>query len=54
MRKNSLLLTSVWAAVACAGVASAWAARVPPADRPNILWLTFEDSSAYELGCYGG
>ncbi len=22
-------------------------------ERPNILWLTFEDSSAYELGCYG-
>lgn len=20
---------------------------------PNILWLTFEDTSAYELGCYG-
>jgi len=22
-------------------------------DRPNILWLTMEDSSAYEFGCYG-
>ncbi len=22
-------------------------------ERPNILWLTFEDTSAYELGCYG-
>jgi len=22
-------------------------------DRPNILWLTFEDTSPYELGCYG-
>lgn len=22
-------------------------------DRPNILWLTFEDTSAYEIGCYG-
>ncbi len=21
--------------------------------RPNILWLTFEDTSAYEFGCYG-
>ena len=21
--------------------------------RPNILWLTFEDTSDYELGCYG-
>ena len=24
-----------------------------PQDRPNILWLTFEDSSFYEFGCYG-
>ena len=22
-------------------------------ERPNILWLTFEDTSSYELGCYG-
>jgi arylsulfatase A-like enzyme len=22
-------------------------------DKPNILWLTFEDTSWYELGCYG-
>lgn len=22
-------------------------------ERPNILWLTFEDTSPYELGCYG-
>ncbi|MCD8079028.1 MAG: sulfatase [Bacteroides sp.] len=22
-------------------------------ERPNILWLTFEDTSWYELGCYG-
>ncbi len=22
-------------------------------ERPNILWLTFEDSSSYLLGCYG-
>ena len=21
-------------------------------ERPNILWLTFEDTSAYEFGCY--
>lgn len=24
-----------------------------PNDRPNILWLTSEDNSAYCLGCYG-
>lgn len=23
------------------------------AERPNILWLTFEDTSSYEFGCYG-
>ena len=22
-------------------------------ERPNILWLTFEDTSAREFGCYG-
>ena len=22
-------------------------------ERPNILWLTFEDTSWYEFGCYG-
>lgn len=24
-----------------------------PKDKPNILWLTFEDTSAAEFGCYG-
>ena len=24
-----------------------------PQNRPNILWLTFEDTSFYEFGCYG-
>jgi len=24
-----------------------------PQERPNILWLTFEDTSPYELSCYG-
>lgn len=24
-----------------------------PKERPNILWLTFEDTSWYEFGCYG-
>lgn len=23
------------------------------AEKPNILWLTFEDTSSYEFGCYG-
>lgn len=25
----------------------------PREERPNILWLTFEDTSAWEFGCYG-
>lgn len=29
------------------------AAMAQDAKRPNILWLTFEDTSAYEIGCYG-
>ncbi|WP_373787126.1 sulfatase-like hydrolase/transferase, partial [Bacteroides heparinolyticus] len=28
-------------------------AAVKKDKRPNILWLTFEDTSAYEFGCYG-
>ncbi|MEM1059738.1 MAG: sulfatase-like hydrolase/transferase, partial [Verrucomicrobiota bacterium] len=31
-----------------------WAyAKETGADRPNILWLTIEDTSDYEFGCYG-
>ena len=26
----------------------------PPAERPNILWISAEDISAGTLGCYGG
>ena len=29
------------------------AAEAPQPERPNILWLTFEDTSPYEFGCYG-
>lgn len=32
---------------------SAQAEMVGSDDRPNILWLTFEDTSWFELGCYG-
>lgn len=35
--------------VICAGAAICAQA----VDKPNILWLTFEDTSAYEFGCYG-
>ena len=28
-------------------------AAAQPTERPNILWLTIEDTSDYEFGCYG-
>lgn len=34
-------------------IAQADAAEHKKNERPNILWLTFEDTSAYEFGCYG-
>lgn len=41
----------------CTTFCGFYSARVEAADkkgeRPNILWLTFEDTSAYEFGCYG-
>ncbi|WP_300851693.1 sulfatase [uncultured Bacteroides sp.] len=41
----------------CTAFCGFYSARVEAADkkgeRPNILWLTFEDTSAYEFGCYG-
>ena len=39
---------------ATCGFYSAQAATTDKKDeKPNILWLTFEDTSAYEFGCYG-
>ena len=41
----------------CTAFCGLHAAQADAADkkneRPNILWLTFEDTSAYEFGCYG-
>lgn len=41
----------------CTAFCGFYSARVEATDkkgeRPNILWLTFEDTSAYEFGCYG-
>ena len=28
-------------------------AAASPKEMPNILWLTFEDTSTYMFGCYG-
>lgn len=44
MRSLKLTAGQLLAAVALLGAAHA---------QPNILWLTFEDTSAYEFGCYG-
>lgn len=55
-------LASARKIVLCAGLCSAAAPFAAAQDdqrqngqaaRPNILWLTFEDTSAYEFGCYG-
>lgn len=42
-------------AAACSAALPCASARedVPAGERPNILWLTFEDTSAGEFGCYG-
>ena len=47
MDKLSLLICSA----ACGGAVSTGVAKAQ--ERPNILWLTFEDTSAYEFPCYG-
>lgn len=48
-RKMELCTALCAAAVPCAHAQEPASA----VDRPNILWLTFEDTSAYEFGCYG-
>lgn len=45
-------LTATLMLSAGAAFASSLHAATPP-DRPNILWLTFEDASWYLFGCYG-
>lgn len=49
MKNLPLLMCS-----ACCGLYASQATAVEKKnERPNILWLTFEDTSAYEFGCYG-
>lgn len=38
---------------ACGFYSAHTAAADKKNERPNILWVTFEDTSAYEFGCYG-
>lgn len=51
MKHFSLFL----ACTAACGIYSleASAANNKKKERPNILWVTFEDTSSYEFGCYG-
>lgn len=49
MKELPLLICSIFYGTQATSVRAA----EPPEERPNILWLTFEDTSAYEFGCYG-
>ena len=49
-RLNPRLTATVMLSAGAAFASSLYAA---PPDRPNILWLTFEDASWYLFGCYG-
>lgn len=44
--KNITLLT-------CTALCGLSLSRGEAIEKPNILWLTFEDTSSYEFGCYG-
>ena len=50
MKNFPLLMCSVFCGL---HTTQADAADSKKNERPNILWLTFEDTSAYEFGCYG-
>ncbi len=44
--------------LACTAACGIYSLEAPAAnnkkkERPNILWVTFEDTSSYEFGCYG-
>lgn len=50
MKRLSLFIYSAICGISCG---QAMAAEQKEDERPNILWLTFEDTSASEFGCYG-
>lgn len=50
MKKLSLLICTTFSGLC---VSQSVQAADKKEERPNILWLTFEDTSSYELGCYG-
>lgn len=50
MKRLPLFIYSAICGISCG---QAMAAEQKEDERPNILWLTFEDTSASEFGCYG-
>lgn len=52
LRTIATLFLSVLAAT-CAGQAAAGQPERAATVRPNILWITFEDVSSFNIGCYG-
>ena len=54
MKPFSLTLSlAVYGLYALPAAAAETDKEQPREERPNILWLTFEDTSAWEFGCYG-
>ena len=52
-RLTAAVLLSAGAALNAAAAPARNKVRAVDGDRPNILWLTFEDASWYLFGCYG-
>ena len=54
MKSFALLILALLCVASCSTYQDSLSGEQPPQlDRPNILWLTFEDTSAYELSVYG-
>ena len=53
MNKLPLFILPALAAPLCSAQESAQESNHNNGERPNILWLTFEDTSASNFGCYG-
>ena len=52
-RGTAVFLLSAGTTLSANAAAPTKKASALPKDRPNILWLTFEDASWYLFGCYG-
>lgn len=53
MKRRELLTGLASGAAALALASRLGAQNATSGARPNILWLTIEDTSAHEFGCYG-